>query len=68
MQIGDACIFVDKHGTEHNALVIHVWETSVNVVIVDPHNPEGDSFGNQRVKKTSVPFQEPGMSGFYIKR
>ena len=66
-KIGDPVIFVDEKGVEHNALVIHVWDSSLNIVYVSPSTDNDDSFGNERIKVTSVPFHEQGMNVFYIK-
>ena len=64
---GDAVIFVDRDGNRHNALVIHAWDTTVNIVFINTNkNVDDDSFGHERIKETSVPFYEMGMSGFYI--
>lgn len=67
MAPGSSVVFVDSEGKEHNALVIHEWETCLNIVYVNPLKENEDSFGNERIKETSVPYYEEGMSGFYIK-
>jgi len=64
-KIGDYIVFVDDDGISHNALVIHAWENSLNIAYVD--EIESDSYGNLIVKKTSVPYKQPEMSGFYVK-
>lgn len=63
-QIGDVVVFVDGNGVRHNALVIYVFQTTLNIAYVG--SGETDSYGNLLIKKTSVPFKEDGMSGFYI--
>ena len=74
MAPGSNVQFVDSEGKEHNALVIHVWESTLNIVYVEPDsespgtNAAGDSFGNRRIKETSVPYFEDGMGGFYVKK
>lgn len=74
MAPGSNVQFIDKEGKEHNALVIHVWETTLNVVYVEPNKSqrqskdESDSSGNHRIIETSVPWFENGMSGFYVKK
>jgi len=65
--IGQIVIFVDSYGKEHHALVIYVWKSSLNIVYVSPSALNDDSFGHERIKMTSVPFFEKGMTGFYIK-
>lgn len=64
LKIGDVVTFTDIEGRRHNALVIHVWESSVNVAYVDPN--ESNSFGNCIAKETSIPFKEATMAGFYV--
>ena len=65
-KVGDAVKFVDQNGVEHNALVIHVWETCLNIVYVDPKS-EADASGTERSMRTSIPFFQEGMSGNYVK-
>ena len=62
MKIGDVVTFVDRTGRFHNALVIHVWGNFLNIAHVGVGT---DSFGNEIVKETSVPYREKGMSGYY---
>lgn len=66
-RIGDVVTFIDADGNPHNALIIHDWGSSLNIVFVNPTGDNDDSFGNERVLHTSVPFFQEGMSGFYIK-
>ncbi len=62
--IGDPVVFVDGDGLAHHALILHAWPTSLNIAYV--HDVASDSYGNNVVRETSVPFKEDGMSGFYI--
>jgi hypothetical protein len=72
-QVGDIVIFVDKDGHSHNALVIHVWSTSLNIAYADPW-AEHDKFGAPIIKETSVPFRArenaqfktEGIGSFYL--
>ena len=74
MAPGSNIQFVDNKGKEHNALVLHVWETTLNIIYVEPNEsqrqPEeaGDSCGNRRIIETSVPWFEDGMDSFYVKK
>lgn len=63
---GDVVKYVDRDGNVHNALVIYVWQTCLNIAYVDPE-VSNDSYGNAINKETSVPFEQEGMSGNYIK-
>lgn len=65
MAPGSNVIFVDSDGEEHNALVIHDWQTCLNVAYA---GTEEDSFGKVIVRETSVPWFEEGMDGFYVKK
>ena len=65
-KVGDFIVFVDNVGVLHHALITHVWSTTFNIVYI--HKTESDDlYGNKRIKKTTVPFYEKGMSGFYVK-
>jgi hypothetical protein len=66
MAPGQPVVYVDSEGVSHHALVIHVFETCINVVYVEKTKRGEDSLGNARHIVTSVPFFEPGMSGNYI--
>jgi len=64
MAPGSMVKFIDRDEKEHIALVIHAWQTSLNIAYV---GGEEDSFGKVIVRETSVPWFEEGMKGFYIK-
>lgn len=69
VRVGDVVRYRDSgdpEGTFHNALVIHVWETSVNIVFISPIDDFADTVGNERLYRTSVPWKEQGMSGNYV--
>lgn len=65
MAPGSRIDFTDKEGKEHNALVIHAFDTCLNIAHVDPDNSD-NSFGNNIIKETSVPYFEEGMKAFYV--
>lgn len=67
MAPGDAVKYVAMNGEEHNALIVHVWDTTFLMNLVYVGEVE-DSFGNKIVRATSVPWFEEGMKGFYVKR
>ena len=67
MAPGNSCIYVDENGKENSALVIHRHQATINLVYVSPDaEKDSDSFGNERLKATSVPPYEDGMSGHYF--
>lgn len=61
---GSRVTYVDREGKRHNALVTIPWATCLNIVYVGERH--GDSYGNELLRETSVPYQEKGMSGNYI--
>lgn len=63
-KVGDRIVFVDDDGMAHNALVLHAWEQTLNIAYV--HETASDSYGNNIIKKTNVPYKQPDISGFYI--
>jgi len=69
MKIGNACIFVDGKGKEHNALVLWNWTYCLNIIYVDvdEEKVKANSSGSGVAVETSVPYYEEGMRGFYIK-
>lgn len=70
-EVGDRVIFVDEYGIEHNALIIYVWQSCLNIAYVDVAGGDRiaaqDSFGNCIIKRTSIPLFQEGMSGLYVK-
>jgi len=64
IKIGDVVTYVDREGKRHSALVIHNWESCLNIAYVLPD--QDDSWGNLIQRETSVPFYQEGMSGNYI--
>jgi len=66
IKVGDVIKFTTSGGIIHNALVIHVWQSSLNIVYITPETDGSDNYGNARVYETSVPWRQEGMSGFYI--
>lgn len=54
-KVGDACIFADPTGKEHNALITAVWGPNcVNVVYVNPDPNQSDTYGQKITRFTSV--------------
>ena len=65
-KIGEAVMYVDTEGIAHVALIIHVWPTCLNIAYVSKSKDNDDSYGNEILKKTSVPFKQEGMEGHYV--
>ena len=57
-----------KDGLEHNALVIHVHNQSlINLLYIALNPKDSDSFGNNRIIKTSIPYKEDAGDGYFLK-
>lgn len=62
-EIGNHVIYVDKHGVPHSALVTNEFgdpknraeEFSVNLLYVNPDEGQGDQYGRQILRESSVP-------------
>ena len=55
-EVGDAVIFVDPRGVDHNAIVITRWSSNmINLVRASDATDQTDSYGRQIVRDTSVP-------------
>ena len=61
---GDHVVYVDREGKRRNALVMIPWATCLNIVYVG--EKDGDSYGNELLRETSVCYQQEGMGGNYI--
>jgi hypothetical protein len=61
-QIGDAVVYVDAVGDEHQAVVTNVFGTTpasaINLVYVSGDESERDQYGRQIKRETSVVHQD----------
>lgn len=66
-EIGDAVIYTDEVGVDHNALIQCVWsDTCVNFVFISGDENKKDSYGRQIEHKTSMQHvSKAGAYGFY---
>lgn len=78
IKIGDAVIYVDDKGVEHNALVTAVWaneyensgKPGLNLVFVSGDEKKEDTYGQQIERQTSVCHKvvQPAHGNYWVEK
>jgi plastocyanin len=78
VKVGDAVIYVDDKGVQHNALVTAVWgneyegsgKPGLNLVFVSGDEKKDDSYGIQIERQTSVCHKvvQPAHGNYWVEK